>query len=176
MWANYHTFIVDVKDFEERYVNTDLVDKIALYKSIQDSPLKKYVVCNELMKKMRMVFKADELLFVPFQNWFDNYFEDVLKLLKDKIGNNPQPIIITACGMGAKVLIAELHKTYPRGIFLDIGSAMDLLCTQRDSRGRMYSYFDIFNEFRSILPHDWHDMKWNNIYIEARMKMGLHIP
>jgi len=174
-WAEYHTFIVDVKDFHNKHENNDLKNKIELYRSIQETKLKKYVVCNPLMIKSRLLFKADELLKVPFQNWFDDYFDHVLNLLKDKIGNDPQPVIITACGMGAKVLIAELHKLYPRGIFLDLGSAMDLLCTRRDSRGRMYSYMDIYNEFRSLLPDDWHDPKWENIYQEARFKMGLHI-
>ena len=38
---------------------------------------------------------------------------------------------MTSCGQSAKVLIAELHKTYPNGIYLDVGSGLDCICTKR---------------------------------------------
>ncbi len=174
-WAEYHTFIVDIKDFENMHINNDLNDKIALYKAIQYSKLKKYVICNSLMLKTRLLFKADDLLLVPFQNWFDDHFNNVLALLVKRIGDDLQPMVILACGMSAKVMISELHKLYPNGIFIDVGSAMDLLCTKRDSRGRMYNYQTIYNKFQHLLPDDWEDEKWGYLYNEANNKMGLHM-
>lgn len=175
-WVDYHTFIIDVKDFENVHINNDLNEKISLYRAIQYSSLKKYVICNPLMIKLQMLFKADELIFVPFQNWFDEHFHDVLSYLIEKIGNNTQPMVILACGMSAKVMIAELHKIYPNGIFIDIGSAMDLLCTKRDSRGRLYDYQCIYNRFKYILPDEWEHPQWEGLYSEAKEKMGLLLP
>jgi hypothetical protein len=127
------------------------------------------------MLKTRLLFKADDLLLVPFQNWFDDHFNNVLALLVKRIGDDLQPMVILACGMSAKVMISELHKLYPNGIFIDVGSAMDLLCTKRDSRGRMYNYQTIYNKFQHLLPDDWEDEKWGYLYNEANNKMGLHM-
>ena len=170
-WAEYHTFIIDVMDFK-----SDLYPrKLKMYKTIQESSLKKYVICNPLLLKSKMLLRADSLIHVPFQNWFDANFDRLIDLVCQQIGDDEQPIVITCCGMGAKVVIAELHKKYPRGIFLDFGSAMDLLCTKRDSRGRFYSYEHIFGAFSGILPGDWHDKKYETLYLEAQNKMGLHM-
>jgi len=192
-WAYYHTFIIGDEDF-----GTDQLEKkVALYKAIQDSPLKKIMICNPLLVKAKKLFKVDEMIHVPFNNWFESHYDQLLDNIKLKIEhedllmtsqrpstdisgvpmnflNDPtfvseeQPIILTACGMSAKILIADLAKVYPKGIFLDIGSATDFLCTTCDTRGRKYSYPDIFNLFEPILPHDWHDPKYNEIYENSR--------
>jgi hypothetical protein len=170
-WAEYHTFIVDVMDFK-----SDLyLRKLKMYKTIQESSLKKYIICNPVLLKSKTLLGATALIHVPFQNWFDNNFQELIDVVCTQIGDDDQPMVITCCGMGAKVVIAELHKKYPRGIFLDFGSAMDLLCTKRDSRGRFYSYNHIFGAFSSILPDDWHDPKYDYLYENARKYMGLHM-
>ena len=43
-------------------------------------------------------------------------------------------MILTSAGMGAKPLIADLYKLYPHAIIIDIGSAMDLICSHRRTR------------------------------------------
>ena len=163
-WANYHTFIVGDEDF-----GTDQLEKkVALYKAIQDSPLKKIMVCNPLLIKAKDLFKIDELVHVPLNNWFDQHYDDILNNIKSKINHGEQPIILTACGMSAKILISDLAKIYPNGIFLDIGSATDYLCTTCDTRGRKYTYTDLCNIFEPILPQDWHDPKYNQIYENSK--------
>jgi hypothetical protein len=122
------------------------------------------MICNPLLIKAKDLFKVDEMIHVPFNNWFDEYYDNVLNNIKSKINDGEQPIILTACGMSAKILIADLAKEYPNGIFLDIGSATDYLCTTCDTRGRKYTYIDLFTLFESILPKDWHDPKYNQIY------------
>ena len=154
-WADYHTFIVEVKDFNNSQNNSDLNNKISLYKAIQDSTLNKYIICNNSMNKMSLLFNTSNILNIPYNNWFDFHFDAVLATMKSKIGEDPQPMIITSCGMSAKVLIAELHKIYPNGLFLDVGSGPQFICTKRDMRGRDYSYETIYNAFKPILPLDW---------------------
>jgi len=174
-WVNYQTFIIVDNDFKNKFINNDLKNKISLYKTIQDSKLNKYIICNPLMVKIGLLFNTENILHVPFQNWFDEHFENHLSYLKEKIGNDQQPMVLTSCGMSAKVFIAELSKIYPKGIFLDIGSALDLLCTKHDSRGWKYSYQEIYDEFKCLLPEDWENDKWNNIYIQAKINTGLHL-
>jgi hypothetical protein len=77
--------------------------------------------------------------------------------------------------MNAKVLICELYKAYPAGIYLDFGSALDLICTKRDSRGREYTYDYLSLLLQELLPSDWESEKWNGIYEQARYKMGVHM-
>ena len=62
---------------------------------------------------------------------------------------------MTCCGMSAKVLISELRKKHSRGIYLDIGSALDYVCTKKCSRGNKYSYEYIENVFRDLIPDNW---------------------
>jgi hypothetical protein len=168
--ADYHTFII-IPDFK----SLTFQRKLKMYQTIQQSSLKKYIICNQLLIKSKILFNATSLIHVPFQNWFDNYFDELIELVCREIGDDPQPIVMTSCGMGAKVVIAKLHKIYPGGLFFDIGSAIDFLCTKRDSRGWGYNYEELYNAFSSILPSDWHDPKYESLYIEAQQKLGLHL-
>lgn len=57
----------------------------------------------------------------------------------DNYSEDKNYIVFTVNGMSTIVLIGELHKLYPNdiylGIYLDIGSDLDCICTKRDSRG-----------------------------------------
>jgi len=169
--ADYCTFYIMESDIK----NVVFQRKLKMYQTIQQSSLKKYIICNRLLIKSKILFNATSLIHVPFQNWFDNYFDELIESVCHEIGDDPHPIIMTSCGMGAKVVIATLHKIYPGGLFFDIGSAVDFLCTKRDSRGWGYKYEDIYNVFSPILPDDWHDPKYEPLYIEAQQKLGLHV-
>lgn len=170
-WAVYHTVIID------SIHDDNFKRKLNLYYIIQKSTLKKYIICNPLLIKSKLLFNATKLIHVPFQNWFDKYFDNLIKFVCQEIGDDEQPIVITCCGMGAKVVIAELHKKFPRGIFLDFGSAIDFICTKRDSRGyaNSYTYEELHNLLSHILPDDWHDPQYEPLYLEAKQKMGIHL-
>ena len=77
--------------------------------------------------------------------------------------------------MSAKVLICELYKKFPKGIYLDFGSAIDLICTKKDSRGREYDYNYIRNFLSELLPEEWDNEKFNYIYDKSKFKLGIHL-
>ena len=66
----------------------------------------------------------------------------------------------------------KLFKWY----YLDFGSAIDLICTKRDSRGREYDYIYIEKLLSEILPNDWNDSQFEYIYQEAKNTLGIHLP
>lgn len=167
-WANYHTLIFD-KNYDE--------DKAELIHEIKNSThYIKIIVCNELLVKSKLLFDADHIIYVPFNNWFDNHFQFFLNNIKDTIKKDSRPpLLITCCGMSAKIFIYELHKLFPNGIYLDYGSALDIICTKRDSRGFSHNYEYVYNLLKFLLPQDWEDEKYNYIYTEAKKKLGLHV-
>lgn len=127
------------------------------------------------MVKSKLLFNAENIVLVPLNNWFDNQFDNILQNICEIIGNNCDHIIITCCGMSAKVLICELYKKYPNGIYLDFGSALDLICTKKDSRGREYDYEYISTFLSELLPQEWNDSKYDYIYNESKYKLGIHL-
>ena len=167
-WAKYHTIIFDKNNDES---------KVKLYKEIKNSDMNKIIICNELLMKTKTLFNADHIIHIPFNNWFDTEYEVYSTLIKNIIMNDPRPpLVITSCGMNAKILICDLYKTNPNGIYLDFGSALDFLCTKRDSRGVSYSYEYLTDSLHEVLPSDWESDKYKNIYEQAQYKMGLHLP
>lgn len=165
-WAAYHTIIFDKKDDETKAI---------LYKTIKHSKMKKIIICNPLLIKSKVLLDIDEVICVPFNNWFDTGFDIILQQVKEKIGTDGNHIVITCCGMSAKVLICELIKKFPNGIYLDFGSALDIICTKRDSRGSKFGYAYYTHLLKECLPDNWEDDKYNSIYNQANHKLGVHL-
>lgn len=118
------------------------------------------------------------MINVPLRNWFDTKFGEILKQIISAIEKFSGPcIVMFSAGMSSKVLIGELHKIFPQNIYLDFGSALDLLCTRRDSRGRGYSYETLCEKLASILPASeiWNDPKYDYIYGAAQKQLGIHL-
>jgi hypothetical protein len=171
LWANYHTMIIDYDDIK----NQSFHKKIQLYKTIKESPMKKIMVCNKLLIKAKLLLNIDELVHIQFQNWFDQDFESTLQNVKLAIGDCKNPMILTSGGMAAKILIRKLAEEYPKGIFLDIGSALDIICTKHNSRGWNYDYATIYSMFSSIIPDDWEQPRFEIIYNRAQHLLGVHL-
>ncbi len=165
-WVNYHSLIFD-KD------HTYNVNKIEIYKELKYSKRKKIMVCNELLIKSKSLLNIDELVIVPYNNWFDTQFETVLQSIKDIIDEDS--IVLTSCGMSAKVLLCRLYQLFPNGIYLDVGSGLDLLCTKKHTRNYDVTYDNMVSLFRELLPPDWDDTKYDSIYEQANHKLGLHL-
>jgi hypothetical protein len=172
-WANYHTLIITGLTNDSSFC-----DKIRLFRTIKYSKKKKIIVCNELLIKSKLLLNLDSLVFVPFNTWFDNKFNEVLQKVIDEIGQSDgNHIVITSCGMSAKVLICELYKKYPKGTYLDFGSGLDLLCTKKDSRGWGMSYDDLYTIIKAngLIDDSWNDPKYDYIYNESKHKLGIHL-
>lgn len=172
-WVNYHSIIIDKEDMTLK--NSILWDKIELYKTIQQSPLKKIYVCNKFLIKVEQLLNIDCMIHISLTNWFDTDFETVLNQIKENY-DEKGTIILFSCGMGAKPLILECIKAFPNGKYLDVGSALDFICTQRDSRGHFYSYDELYAVFKDILPEGWDDPKYDSLVTEAKTSLGKHLP
>jgi hypothetical protein len=173
-WVNYHTMIID----NDLNIKSDsFYAKMKLYKTIKNSKMKKIMVCNPLMIKAKTLLNIDDMIHVPLCNWFDTELETIVHKIKTIVTDEPF-IVLTSCGMGSKVLICELVKLFPHGIFLDVGSGLDLLCTKKDSRGREYSYNTILKEFKNhdMIPDNWDDSSYDDIYKVASRSLGVHLP
>jgi len=166
-WAKYHTIIMD---------NDNVDNKVSLYKSIKYSTMKKIYICNPLMIKAKLLLNIDYMVHVPFNNWFDSYFDELMNVLKKIIRKDEKYIIITSAGMGAKILICELSKLFPNNIYLDFGSAIDKICTKKTSRGWEPSYEVLMSLLKDLISQkDWNDPKYDIVYEEAKKKMGIHL-
>ena len=167
-WVDYHSILIDDN-------NINNLNKLELYKSIKYSKRKKIIICNELLIKSKLLLNLDEVIMVPFNNWFDSHFEELINILNNMINTDNNHIVITCCGMSAKVLICELYKKFPNGIYLDFGSGLDLICTKKNSRGHNHDYDFVKDLLKELLPDDWEDSKYDYIYENAKVKLGIHL-
>jgi len=167
-FAKYHSIIID---------QSNDIEKVELYKAIRYSDMNKIIICNELLIKSQKLLNIDHCVIIPFNNWFDTQFVYYLEQVKNLMLNDERPpLVITCCGMNAKIMISELHKINPNGIYLDFGSALDKICTKRESRGFPHTYEYLIDLFKEIIPDDWEDDKYNSIYEVANYKLGIHLP
>jgi MoaA/NifB/PqqE/SkfB family radical SAM enzyme len=160
-WAPYEVFIINGM-WNDKKVN--------IYRAIKASQKKKIVVCNELLLRSKSLLNADHIVVVPFNSWFDSSFDDVFEQISDLIGKDGNHMVLFCAGMSSKVLIAELMKRFPNGIYLDLGSALDLLCTQRKTRVARFDYPYMENLFRELLPDDWNDSKYEELMKRAQRR------
>ena len=165
--VKYHTVIMDGDNNGE---------KVKLLKTIKESSLKKIYICNPLMVRAKILLDIDHMIHVPFNNWVDTEFESILEQIKNVMcDGDEQCIVLTSAGMGSKVLIGELTKLYPKNIYIDIGSALDKICTKKTSRGWEPSYEYFMNILADVIPSEWESSEYQHIFDEALHKVGVHI-
>lgn len=148
-FAKYHSLIVD---------GDDNLNKIALFKEIKFSPLKKILVSNSSLEKAKRLLNIDYMFTISYNNWFDSCFEPLLNAIVKTINPDEQYIVITCAGMGSKVLICELTKLFPNNIYLDFGSSLDKICTKRHTRDGQLPYETLLNIYNEIIPENWDTM------------------
>ena len=164
--AKYHTVIMDADHRNE---------KVELLRTIKKSPLKKIYVCNPLMVRARPLLNIDHMVHVPFNNWVDHQFDTILTQVKSCVNVEEPCIVLTSAGMGAKILIGELTKLFPKNIYIDVGSALDKICTKKTSRGWEPSYEELMTLLSDLIPPSWESAEYDNIFIDAQTKMGVHL-
>jgi hypothetical protein len=127
-----------------------------IYKAIQHATQQKLYICNETMvQRSKLLFDIDTHIIVDPTNWFSKDYTGVLTQVSAAIKNPEHILILISAGMGAKVLIADLMRTFPSAIILDIGSALDLVCSRRISRDyhKKISYSDLQEIYRRLLKN-----------------------
>lgn len=146
-WVEYHTVLLDLNNKND--------DKLELYRAIKESGRKKIYVANPRMIRAATVFALDRFIPIDSSHWFETDYEDVLREVCSEVADDSNTLVLTSAGMGAKKLISDLHRAYPRAIFIDIGSGFDTLCTKNVSRTCSPSYDKVCEYLRPILPADW---------------------
>jgi len=145
-WADYHTVIIDNK--KELSHSTD---KLELFKSIKESTRKKIYVANASMYKACQIFSLDAFVDVDPSNWFEEEYETILESVSVEVSDDANTLILTSAGMGAKSLISDLHKKFPRAIYIDVGSAFDMLCTRKATRDCTPYYEELCEYLKPML-------------------------
>lgn len=168
-WCNYHSVILDKYNLNLPYLKN-------LFLEIKNSKRTKLAVINSLMIKIKPLLNIDHLVDINLHGWF-NYYDFIKSQCINQLGSCKNPLILTAAGMASKVLIRELHELYPDGIFIDIGSCLDWLLCKKDSRGwaSEFNYENVYKYFEELLPYDWNNEKYNNIYSIAKSEIGIHL-
>ena len=165
VWANYHSIMLESYSPE----------KIELYRTIKRSDMKKVYLCNALLAKAQLLFDIDHMIYVPLNNWFDDMVEGVVEQIAAVLDPTAPCIVMMSAGMGAKIVVYLLAQRFPHHIYLDFGSALDKICTKHTSRGWEPAYETTMEWLKELLPPDWDDPKYEPIYEQAKMKLGLHL-
>lgn len=168
-YVDYHTVIND----KESIYN---IDKLELLKSIKECNRKKIYIANPLLKRAKLLLNIDIHIEVDFSNWFETDYDSVRDSICKSIDSDSNTIIMVSAGIGAKPLISDLHRLYPNAIYIDIGSALDTICTKRDSRGCTPPYEVLCEYLNPIIPPDWESEEYEPIFLEARNALGKHLP
>lgn len=171
-WANYHTLIMNGNPEDDRQI-------VNIYREIKQSNLPKIMVSNKFL------IKADDLLgidfheYIPLNNWFDSDFSKhlgkVSSYVEYKLGPNVPFILITCCGMSAKPFIYKMKLKFPQGIYLDVGSGLDRICTHAESRGWSFSHEYMYEMWKGVLPDNWNEPRYQSLYSAASKHLGQHL-
>lgn len=176
-WANYNSLLVTHES-----VKTPSLQRF--YSAIRHSSVPKFFVSNYLMERGAL-FLGAKRIDVALTGWFtaakvEELCDTIINDVKAS-SVNVKPIVLTACGMGAKPLIARLfEKTNGQCVCLDLGSALDFLCTKTDSRGWSLPPLNLTYEaqeeyFGSMLPVGWNDPKFDVLFNTAKECLGRHL-
>jgi hypothetical protein len=140
-WENYNLLISRSRDeFLHR--------ALPYFRAIRQATQQKIYVCNSTMVDgSRDLLRMDHHVIIDPVHWFERQYQEILSNVLSSIKDPNQVMILTSAGMGAKVLIADIHKRFPHAIIIDIGSALDLVCSNRRTR-----------DYHNLSQQDIHDI------------------
>jgi hypothetical protein len=141
MWTDYNIFIF-------KSIDQYFSEQAEFYSAIRNSKRQKIYICNSTMTdRSKHLLNIDNHVIVDSVNWFENNYDEVLKSVISVVKDPNNVMILSSAGMGAKVLIADLHKLFSKAFIIDIGSAMDLVFGGRRSRDFHYNFSDYQVDF-----------------------------
>lgn len=151
-FTNYHLVMNDKKGLTNNdmylFVKT-LKENNNYLKIVISNP--QNILLQSLFSSQYFVNTPDKCLYLSIDKIYDNI---------DTIINNEENkkiMLITSCGLSAKVIIYHFFKKYGTQInAIDIGSSFDLLCKKRITRSYQieYSYDDIYNYYKDLIPFE----------------------
>ena len=146
IWTCYQLFIV----YDKTVFENDL--KLNLYKSIKFSKLQKIYICNEkCVKESKIILNIDNHVIIHESEWFETEYKNVFDKCCSQVVDKNKIMFLVSGGIGAKVLIKDLHEMYPQSIIIDLGSALHFLFTRQEIRGFKYTYEELKNYFKDIM-------------------------
>ena len=101
------------------------------YKAIKENKRRKIYLCPERLNGAKKFLNVDVILNVPVVNAF-NIYDVLVDQLKNYIKDGD--IIMYSCGMMSKSLICELLDTNPNITNIDIGSGIDSIILDGNTR------------------------------------------
>lgn len=128
-WVDFHTILIDNSTILNKCPN-----KHKLFKTIKETNLNKIYVANQNMQKAKDIFNIDYHVIINPSNWFELEYNKIFNNIKTILENNPESLLLFSAGMGSKYLISELHKLFPKSLYLDVGSGFDKICTGIQTR------------------------------------------
>lgn len=93
--------------------------------------------------KSKLMLNIDDHVIIHPNNWFEHNYSNVLYSIKEKVRGPNNLMILVSAGMGAKILITDLYKLYPKSIIFDIGSAIAIQCSGKFIGDFEYTYDEI---------------------------------
>jgi hypothetical protein len=130
-WRDYSQFIFFTKQ--------EFYQKLNLFRTIKEAPQQKIYLCNDENAKAAPIFNINTCVIVHPSDWFEHGYDAILTETKAAVINPDSVIILTSAGMGAKPLLADLRRSYPNAILIDIGSAFDTF-VHRKSRSHNLNF------------------------------------
>ncbi len=152
-YSNYHLVMNDKNGLKNE-------DMYHFVKSIKESNhYIKIIISNEQNILLKDLFSTpyfvetpSSCLYLKIDEIMNSICEIIQKVEKEK--NNKKILLLTSCGLSAKVLIYRLHQKYGSLLSaIDLGSSFDLLCKKRVTRSYQieYTYDEIYHYYKELL-------------------------
>jgi hypothetical protein len=148
-FTNYHLVMND----------KDQLSKNSMYQFVESikksNDYLKIIVSNEQNQLLKTLFSGNFFIETPSKCLYlelDRIIESIYKIMDEN--KDKKVMILTSCGLSAKVLIYRLLKKYETRVSaIDLGSSFDLLCKKRVTRSYQieYSYDTIYKYYQNLL-------------------------
>ncbi len=150
-FVDYHLIMNDKKGLS----NCDMYQFVKSIK--EDNNSLKIVISNNDNILLKKIFSSQFFVETPKSSLYlkiNEISNQIIEIINNNQNDNKRVILLTSCGLSAKVLIYRLYKKYGKLISaFDLGSSFDLLCKKRVTRTYQneYSYETIYNYYQDLI-------------------------